>query len=54
MLRDDGFSFGKSVEEYLREQMVFGLVLHTTHEEQPDDVVLEIVSAGSDLMVHKA
>ncbi len=54
MLLDDGLGFWQPVEEDLREKVVFGLVLHTSHQEQPYDVVLGVVPAGYHLVVHKA
>lgn len=33
--------------------MVLSLVLHSSHQEQPYNIVLKVVPAGDDLMIHK-
>lgn len=34
--------------------MMFCLVLHTSHHQQPEEVLVSVVSAGDDLMIHKS
>ena len=48
---DDDFCGGKTIEWDLREEMVLCLVLHSAHHQQPEDVLLPVISAGDDLVV---
>jgi len=33
--------------------MMLGLILHSSHKKQPEKIILSIVSARKDLMIHK-
>jgi hypothetical protein len=52
-IADDGFYGRQAVEGNLREEMVFGLELHSAHQQQPEEVLVSVVSAGLDLVVHE-
>jgi hypothetical protein len=48
---DDSLHCGKSIERYLREQVVFSLELHSSHKQQPEQIFFVVVAACLDLMV---
>ena len=48
---DDCFAGGETVEGDLREEMVFSLILHSAHKQQPEQIFVFVVSAGDDLVV---
>lgn len=48
---DDDLGCGQPIEGYLREEMMFGLILHSAHHQQPEDILLSVISAGDDLVV---
>jgi len=48
---DDVLDGWETIERNLREKMMFSLVLHATHQQQPENIFVLVVSAGLDLMV---
>lgn len=48
---NDDLGSGEAIEGYLREEMVFRLILHSSHHQQPEDILLPVISAGDDLVV---
>jgi len=49
---DDGFSYWETVERDLREKMMFGLILHSSHQKKPEEVLFFIVTAGENLVIN--
>ena len=50
---NDDVCVGKAIEGNLREEMVFSLILHASHEQQPKEVFLFVISTGAYLVVHE-
>lgn len=48
---NDDLGSGEAIEWYLREEMVFRLILHSSHHQQPEDILLPVISAADDLVV---
>lgn len=48
---DDGFSCWETVERDLREKMMFGLKLHSSHQKKPEEILFFVVTAGENLMI---
>lgn len=50
---DDAFSCWETIERDLREKMMFGLELHSSHQKKPEEVLFSIVTAGKNLVVNE-
>jgi len=50
LIVNDSLCFGETIEGNLREQMVFRLVLHASHQKERENIMERVVSACSDLM----
>jgi hypothetical protein len=53
-LSDDLFAVGKTVKGNLREEVMFGLVLHPAHHQQPEEIIISVVARCGNLMIDKA
>jgi hypothetical protein len=50
---DDRLAGRQTVERNLREKMMFCLVLHTAHHQEPEEVLVAVVTASDNLVIHK-
>ena len=53
LLLNDGDGVGQPIKGNLGEHMVFSLVLHSAHQDEPEEVSLFVVSAGNDLVINE-
>lgn len=51
VLSNNTLCLGKSIEWDLWEKMMFGLELHATHQHEPPEIALYVVSASHHLVV---
>jgi hypothetical protein len=51
---DDGNCIGQSVEGNLGEHVVLNLILHSSHQDEPEEIGLLIIPAGYNLVVDEA